>query len=235
MNDRFNTAAGWVLFAGIVALGSSIVSGMYFKADKHEEMEKWGFAIEGAEESGGADAGPDLGTLLAASDPAAGEKLFAKCSACHTINQGGANGIGPNLFGTVGEPIGQGKGGYAFSGDLSGHGGAWTYENLDAWLKSPKAFASGTKMSFAGLSKGEDRANIIAYMKSMGGGPDFPAPAAPAAEEGAAAAADGAEAAPTGGEAQTEGEAAGATAADEPVATQQGATGNAAGTGTTKT
>jgi cytochrome c len=194
MDDRFNTAAGWVLFSGIVALGASIASGLYFRADKHIEIEKPGFAIQGEEpDAGKADAGPDLGTLLAAADPAAGEKVFAKCGACHTINQGGANGIGPNLYGTVGEDIGAGKGGFAFSDALSGHGGKWTYENLNAWLTSPSAFAQGTKMTFAGLSKPEDRANVIAYMKQQGGGPDFPAPApaAPAADA-AAPAADGA-------------------------------------------
>tara|TARA_B100001013_G_scaffold331766_1_gene247569 strand:- start:1521 stop:1781 length:261 start_codon:yes stop_codon:yes gene_type:complete len=85
MDDRFNTAAGWVLFAGIVALGGSIVSGMYFTADKHAHVEEPGFFIEGVAEDGGADAGPDLGTLLASADAAAGEKVFAKCTACHTI------------------------------------------------------------------------------------------------------------------------------------------------------
>ena len=77
MDDRFNTAAGWVLAAGIVALGSSIVSGMYFHADSAEHPEEPGYFIEGAAEEGGADAGPDLGTLLASADAAAGEKVFA--------------------------------------------------------------------------------------------------------------------------------------------------------------
>ena len=87
MDDRFNTAAGWVLFAGIVALGSSIASGLYFHADKPEHSEKMGYFIEGAEEGaeGGAPA-DDLGTVLAAAVPAAGEKLFAKSTACHTIS-----------------------------------------------------------------------------------------------------------------------------------------------------
>ena len=221
MQDRFNTAAGWVLFAGIVGLGASVASGMYFGADAHHELEKPGFFIEGGEEEGGAEAGPDLGTLLAASDPAAGEKVFAKCTACHTINSGGATGIGPNLFAIVGKPIGKHAPGFAYSSDLAEHGGNWTYENLDAWLKSPKAFASGTKMSFAGLGKGEDRANLLAYLKANGGGPDFPAPAAPAAEAGAEG-----EAGVVEGEAPTEAEAAGATAADEPVATGQAAATN---------
>jgi cytochrome c len=224
MDDRFNTAAGWVLFAGIIALGSSIASGLYFQADKPHHSEKMGYFIEGAaEEAGGAPA-YDLGTELAKADPAAGEKLFAKCTACHTINQGGANGIGPNLWATVGEAIGKGKGGFAFSGDLAGHGGNWDYANLDAWLKSPKAFAAGTKMSFAGLSKVEDRANIIAYMKANGGGPDFPAPKA--ADAAAAPAEGAAPAAATEGEMPGEAAAAGGAAAETPAASSQGATKN---------
>lgn len=230
MDDRFNTTAGWVLFAGIIALGSSIVSGLYFHADSPQHSEKMGYFIEGAEEGaeGGAPA-YDLGTVLAAADPAAGEKLFAKCTACHTINSGGANGIGPNLWGVLGKPVGKHAAGFAYSSDLSGHGGNWDYANMDAWLKSPKAFAAGTKMSFAGLSKPEDRANIVAYLKANGGGPDFPAPKAadaPAsgAEGDAAAAAPGA-----AGEGETPvgAEAAGATAAGTPAATTQSATGNA--------
>ena len=210
MDDRFNTAAGWVLGAGIVALGASIVSGMYFKADKHAHVEEPGYFIEGEATVDPDGAGPDLGTLLAASDPAAGEKVFAKCSACHTVNQGGANGIGPNLYAVLGSAIGSHVPGYAYSSALTDKGGTWDYVAMDAWLASPRGFANGTKMSFAGLSKPEDRANVIAYMKANGGGPDYPAPAAPAAEE---------EAAPSvAGEEPTEAEAAGAMGADEPVA-----------------
>src|SRR3546814_16237951 len=90
-------------------------------------------------------------------DVAAGEKVFAKCAACHTVNQGGANGIGPNLYGTVGEPIGQGKGGFAFSDALKSKGGNWTFENLDHWLTRPREFAPGTKMTLAGLGKERQR------------------------------------------------------------------------------
>ena len=215
MDDRFNTAAGWVLFAGIVGLGLSAVSTRVFNADKPHLPEEGGYPIEGAAEDGGGDAGYDLGTILAAADAAAGEKVFAKCTACHTINQGGANGIGPNLYAIIGKPIGKHAAGFAYSSALSGHGGDWTYENMDAWLASPRGFANGTKMSFAGLSKPEDRANVIAYLKSMGGGPEFPAPAAPAAEEEAAPAVEGEE--------PSEAEAAGALGADEPVASANAA------------
>ena len=174
MDDRFNTAAGWVLGAAIVALGASIVSGMYFHADSAEHPEEAGYFIEGAAEEGGADEGPDLGTLLASADAAAGEKVFAKCTACHTIDQGGANGIGPNLYGVMGASIGAHAAGFAYSSALSEKGGDWTWEAMDEWLTSPRAFASGTKMSFAGLSKPEDRANVMEFMSTYGGAPAKP-------------------------------------------------------------
>jgi cytochrome c len=192
MDDRFNTIAGWALFAGIVALGGSIVSGKLFHAERPEKM---GYAIEGVEAEGGAgaDAGPGLNTLLASADVAAGEKVFGKCAACHTVNQGGANGIGPNLYATVGEAVAEGKGGFAFSDALKKKGGKWTFDQLDAWLKSPREYAPGTKMTFAGLGNGVDRANVIAYMNAQGSNLPLPAAdAAPAAAGGdnAAAGAD---------------------------------------------
>ncbi|HWJ70276.1 MAG TPA: cytochrome c family protein [Sphingobium sp.] len=178
MSDRFNTAAGWALFAAIIALGGGIISSKIYHSERPEPM---AFAIEGAEADGegGAASGPSLATLLASADVAAGEKVFAKCVACHTINQGGANGVGPNLWDTLGVPIAEGKGGFAFSDALKKVGGTWTFEQMDHWLTSPRNFANGTKMSFAGLSKPEDRANIIAYLNAQGS--NLPLPAADAA------------------------------------------------------
>ncbi|MBN9505937.1 MAG: cytochrome c family protein [Altererythrobacter sp.] len=220
MTDRFNTIAGWTLFSGIVALGLSVISSHYFLADKPHRPHEMGYPIAGAVEAGGAEAGPDLGTLLAAADPAKGEAIFAKCMACHSIQQGGPNGIGPDLYGVVGKPIGKHAAGFAYSDAIANHGGDWTYQNLFDWLHSPKAFAPGTKMSFAGLSSPEDRANMIAYLKANGGGPDYPAPAAPAAAAEGDAAADTGAATPAP-------EAAGATAAPEPAGTEAaGATAN---------
>ena len=186
MGDRFNTVAGWALFAGIIALGGAIVSSKYFHDERPEPM---GYAIEGVEAEGeGAASGPGLNTLLASADVEAGEKVFAKCAACHTITSGGANGIGPNLYATVGEEIGKGKGGFAFSAALSGKGGSWTFENLDHWLKSPREFAPGTKMTFAGLGNPVDRANLIAWMNTQGSNLPLPAADAAPAAEGANAA-----------------------------------------------
>lgn len=198
MTDRFNTFAGWVLFSGIVALGLSSLSSRYYEADKHHRPHEMGFPIAGAEEAGGgAASGPSLAELLNTGDAAAGEKVFAKCVSCHTADQGGANGIGPNLFAIVGQPIGSHVAGFAYSSALSGHGGNWDFANLDEWLKSPRGFANGTKMSFAGLSSAEDRANLMLYLNSMGSNVALPAyEPAPAAEEVAAEEGAEAEAAP---------------------------------------
>lgn len=175
MDDRFNTAAGWVLFAGIVGLGLSSVSSRYFATHAPEEG---GYPIESAVEEGegGAEA-LDYGALLANADPTQGEAAaVSRCGTCHTFDQGGATGQGPNLYAIMGKPVGGDVPGYTFSDALVDHGGSWTYENMFDWLESPRAFAPGTKMSFAGLSSPEDRANIIRYMYENGGGPALPEP-----------------------------------------------------------
>jgi len=182
MDDRFNTIAGWVLFAGIVALGSSIVAGESFHSERPEHM---GYPIEGVvqEGEGGAEAEKPIAFYLASADPAAGEQVFKKCTACHNADQGGANALGPNLWDVLGEPVGKGKG-FPFSSALSGVGGTWNWDNMSEWLKSPKKFAPGTKMTFAGLSNPQDRANVIAFLNTHSDSP-LPLPAAPAEEAAA--------------------------------------------------
>ena len=193
MDDQNNTIAGWALFSGIVALGLGSLSAHYFHADKVERPEKMGYAIEGvvSSEGEGAAAEEPIEARLAAGDPAKGEAVFKKCQSCHTPTQGGANGIGPNLYGLVGEAVAGDRGGFVFSDDLKAHGGNWDFATLDAWLKNPKAFAAGTKMTFAGLSDGQDRANVILYLNTLGSNAPLPAaPAAGAAPAGEAAAAE---------------------------------------------
>lgn len=186
MDDRFNTIAGWALFSGIVAFGLSSLSSHYFQADKNHPPHKMGYEIEGVVKSGeGGKTEEPIEALLAKADPAKGEAIFKKCTSCHTITAGGANGIGPNLQGVVGDHIGEGRGGFAFSDALKSHGGTWDWNNLNQWLHNPKAFAPGTKMTFAGLSSGEDRANLIAWMNTQGS--NLPMPAAPAAAAAAPA------------------------------------------------
>jgi|TARA_R100001244_G_scaffold132319_2_gene108121 cytochrome c len=176
-----NTIAGWVLAGGIAALGFSILSSKYFHADNHQRPEVMGYVIEGVESSdGAADAGPSIETLLQTADIAAGEKVFGKCAACHTINQGGANGIGPNLWDTMGKPHGH-VAGFAYSDALKSVPGNWDWTSMDAWLTSPRRYADGTKMTFAGLGKAEDRANLMVYLNAQGS--NLPLPAPPAVEE----------------------------------------------------
>ncbi len=126
----------------------------------------------GAEPAAPADAGPpvDFKTLMASADPAAGEKVFGKCKSCHGVEKGGPNKVGPNLWGVVGGPTAH-KDDFSYSAGLAGKHGTWTYDDLNAFLTSPKDYIPGTKMSFAGLSKAQDRANVIAYLRSNADNP----------------------------------------------------------------
>ncbi len=197
MDDRNNFVLGWALAAGIVALGLSSVTNKIFGGD---HVEKAGFAVASADAggAGGAAAEEPIEARLAVADVAAGEAVFQKCAACHTANAGGANGIGPNLHGVVGTAIAGRPDGFAYSDALKSHGGNWDWTNLDHWLTSPRRFANGTKMSFAGLSNPQDRANLIAWLNAQGSNLPLPAAPAPAAADAAAAPADGA-AAPAAG------------------------------------
>jgi len=179
MNDRTNTIAGWVLFAGIVGLGLTIVTGEHFKSERPEKM---GYEVQGVEQEGGAAAVAEkpFAFYMSQADAAKGEDVFKKCAACHNADKGGANALGPNLYNVVDEAAATGRAGFAFSDALKSKGGKWTFDNLNAWLTSPKAYAPGTKMTFAGLSNPQDRANVIAYLNKQGDHP-LPLPAAPAA------------------------------------------------------
>jgi cytochrome c len=208
MDNRFNTIAGWVLGAGIVALGASILTAEMFH---HERPKPMGYPIEGVAgpDEDGAEAEQPIAVYLAAADPAKGAEVFKKCSTCHTITKGGANGNGPNLWGTVGSPVAH-VAGYAYSPDLKALGGNWDWDKLNEWVKAPKALVGGTKMGFAGLGKPEDRANLLAYLNSQGDSPlPLPAAPAPSPEKAAAEASD----APAGGK-----------AADQPVLNEAQAT-----------
>ena len=124
----------------------------------------------------------DLGAALLTADLTRGERTFSgQCSTCHTITPGGANGTGPNLHNTIGADKAR-IAGFNYSGALSNAEGAWSYENMDAWLKSPAGYLRGTSMSFAGIKKDTDRANVIAYLAAnTEGAPPLPAPMAAAA------------------------------------------------------
>lgn len=232
MDNKTNTIAGWTLAALGTALGLSIVGGMVFRT---EAPEKAGYPVEAMAEAGGAAAVAEvpIAALLPTADAAKGAEVFKKCGACHTVNQGGANGVGPNLYAVVGDAIAQGRAGYDFSGALKGVGGKWDFDKLNAWLTSPRKFADGTKMTFAGLSNEQDRANVIVYLNSQGSNlPLPPPPPAGATAAGKDAAAGGN--APGGAKGGAgRGAAPGATSAVNAVATDRRAdTGSIANTGT---
>ena len=221
MDDRFNTISGWVLFAGIVALGSSIVAGEIFHGERPENM---GYPIEGVEVEGEGEAAElPIACFAAAADPAAGEQVFKKCAACHNADPGGANALGPALYGVMGNPVGAHPG-FAFSDALASHGGSWDWQTMSDWLASPKAFAPGTKMTFAGLGNPQDRADLIAFLNTRDGSPAPPPAAAPEIcnPEAAAAPAEGEAAA--GAEAAAAGNEVDANVV-EPVNIEPGATG----------
>ncbi|MEW5683528.1 MAG: cytochrome c family protein [Pseudomonadota bacterium] len=203
MSDlTFNKIAGAVLATGLAIVGLREVSSGVFAP---ETPEKAGYAVEVAEEGGGGAAAElpvDWGTVLPTADAAAGEAVFAKCKSCHNATDGGANGTGPNLWGVVGAKPASHPG-FAYSPAMTAHAAAapvWTYDELDAFLKAPQKHVSGTKMTFVGLKKQEERIALIAWLRNQGGKLPVPAPdparqagaAAPAAEGAAAPAADGA-------------------------------------------
>ncbi len=128
-----------------------------------------GYVIETAGSEGPAEVVEEIsfGEVFAAADAGKGERVFNKCKACHKIEDG-ANGTGPHLFGVVNRPVGAADG-YGYSGALSEVAEVWTPEALNAFLENPKGYAPGTSMGFSGLGKIEDRANVIAYLDSIGG------------------------------------------------------------------
>ena len=189
--DLFNTAAGWVLFAAGLGLGLSIVSDKYFHGSRPERPEQLGYVIEGVEaDDGGRPAEMSMAEALTMVTAEQGEKVYAKCAACHTIEAGGANGVGPNLHNIMGSEVGA-REGFNYSSGMAAKGGQWGWEEMNKWLKRPAAYIEGTKMSFAGLSKVEDRAAVALYMNDGAlpvpeFTPEAPEAEAPEAEESVA-------------------------------------------------
>ena len=104
-----------------------------------------------------------------AEDAAAGQRVFAQCRACHTVEKGGRNGVGPNLWGIVGSPAGK-REGFRYSAnmqELAQGGLVWTRENLDKYLENPKSLVPRGSMAFAGIRNPEQRANLIAYLETL--------------------------------------------------------------------
>jgi len=112
----------------------------------------------------------DIAAIMALGDVASGEKIFKKCAACHSINKGGKNKIGPALYNVVGRAVG-GVDDYKYSKTLASYSKDWTFEELNGFLTKPSSYLKGTKMSYAGLRKEKDRASIIKYLNQNGDTP----------------------------------------------------------------
>ena len=197
----FNKIAGGLLATGLAIVGLGELSSIVYK---FEPAKKAGYAIAVQEESAGggeaADVPPDWGTVLPAANVTAGAEVANKCKSCHNLDNGGPNLTGPNLYGVEGRKPGT-HAGFAYSSamtDFAAKHADWTYDELYLFLKAPGVDINGTKMTFVGLKKPEDRVNVIAYLRTLAASPPpIPAPnpkaaaaAAPAA--GAAAPAAGA-------------------------------------------
>lgn len=237
MNSSYlNMAAGAFLGTCFVAMTLSIVSGAIYYSPNPE---KPGFAIKAAE-APAAGAGqpakpvvPPIAPLLAKADAKEGAQVFKKCQACHDGTKGGPNKIGPNLYGVVGRPIASHPG-FSYSAALKSFsdGGkkTWTYELLNHWVHDPHELVSGTSMTFPGVKKDQERADVIAYLHTLSDNPvPFPKPdegkAAPAGDKGADAGKAGA--APAAGDKAAAGDKSGAAASGSASAdnAKDGATG----------
>lgn len=200
---ELNKLMAAVLVAGIVAsLSGFIAREVLHPHELHEDAIK----IEGAEEDGaaGGPAKPALPepilAMIAGADVARGETISKACTACHTFDKGGASGTGPNLWGVIARDKG-GVSGFAYSEAMLGQDGNWNYDALNHFLWKPKAYVPGTKMNYIGLKKPEDRAALIAWLRTRADAP----PALPTDSE---IAAEQAELAPVAEEAAPAGEAA---------------------------
>ena len=192
----FNKAAGAVLTVALLFVGLPVLVNTFFGGGGHHgagahegEVDETNpadlaYPIEFSLEASATEAAPevDLGTLLAEASPEAGERAVAVCTACHTFEEGGANGTGPNLWGIMGRDIAS-ESGFNYSGALAALEGEWTYEKMDPFLENSQSYVPGTQMAQR-IGKDDKRADILAYLSTLTNGEPLPFPEpAPAPEE----------------------------------------------------
>ena len=171
---EINKIVAAVLMVALLVIGIGKLSDVIFHVEKPKTP---GYAVDieqavttSAASSEMAEEKIDMATLMAMGDLAVGEKVFKKCAACHSINKGGKNNIGPALYNVVGRQIGV-VNDYKYSKALSAYEKEWTFEELNGYLTKPAKWIKGTKMAFAGLRKEKDRASVILYLNQNSDNP----------------------------------------------------------------
>jgi cytochrome c len=177
---ELNKVLGAILGTCLILLVTSFTASAIFAPNKPE---KPGFEIAVKEEAAGGEkaaaAAPEpIEKLLQTASVQKGEQAAKKCAACHDFTKGGPNKVGPNLFGIVGDKKGEGRG-FNFSAAMKAKGGTWSIDDLNQFIDNPKGFIPGTVMGFAGIQKGSERADVLAYLNSLS---DKPAPLPTAAK-----------------------------------------------------
>jgi cytochrome c len=173
---ELNKVLGAILGTCLVLLITSFTANAIF-SPKLPEKPGFEIAVKEAAPAGGKEAAPapsePIEKLLQTASAEKGAAAAKKCAACHTFEKGGPNRVGPNLFGILNEKRGEGRGGFNFSAAMKAKGGTWTYDDLNKFIASPKGFIPGTAMGFAGIQKDSERADVIAYLRTLA---DNPAP-----------------------------------------------------------
>jgi len=166
----WNKVVGAVLFGGLIAMTCGFIAELLVHPKKLKENVYGVAAPESATAAAGAGAPKALepiAPMLASANPAAGEAAAKKCAACHTFTKGGPNRVGPNLWNVVGGHRAH-SGSFSYSAGLAGmKDKSWDYEDLNQFLSNPKGVVPGTKMAFAGISSAKERADVIAYLRSL--------------------------------------------------------------------
>ena len=171
---EFNKALAAVLTAGIIASGAGVFSRIiyhpYIPEERAYPIDMAALEAAGGEAAEEQEEAVAISEVLATGDAGAGETIAKKCAACHSFEQGGANKIGPNLWGVLGRDIAS-LPDFEYSSGLSEKEGAWDYETVNDFVTDPRGFAPGTKMTFAGLSKAKDRGDLLLYLRTLSDNP----------------------------------------------------------------